>query len=172
MKISIYNAISIDGFIADSKGKTEWVSEEDWLFFEKLVKDSRAIVMGSTTYKESGDDFPYNCELNIVMTSQQNLLKKNNPDNGVIFTNKTPKQVIKMVKDIGYDELLVIGGGKLNASFIKAGYVNEVIVDIHPLIIGSGVKLFDSIPQNLNLTTSEVISKKSGLNLIKYLVEV
>ena len=72
MKVTIYNAISIDGYIATQDQQTDWVSETDWKQFNDLVKKSEVIVMGRNTYQTS-DIFPYDCELNIVMTSQ-NLL--------------------------------------------------------------------------------------------------
>lgn len=169
MKVIIYNAISIDGYIADANQQTDWVSETDWKQFNRLVKQKKAIVMGSTTYEASEDAFPYACELNIVMTSQEKFLNMNkNPD--TIFTNKTPQEVVQMVKKQGFKELLVIGGGKLNASFMKAGLVTEVIVDIHPIILGSGVKLFETNNLNIKMEKLETNEMDEGLTTIRYKV--
>lgn len=167
MKVIIYNAISIDGYIARTNSKTDWVSETDWNQFKKLVKTSKAIVMGSNTYKQSGDDFPYDCELNVVMTSQKELLKQNE-NKGIIFTNKNPKEVIKIVKNMGFKQLLIIGVGKLNASFLKKNLVDELIVDIHPIILGSGIKLFDANSLDVWLKKVESHNLEEGLLCVKY----
>lgn len=169
MKVTIYNAISIDGYIADSGQGTEWVTETDWNQFNRLVKQKKAIVMGSTTYIASGDDFPYNCKLNIVMTSQEKLLNMNKKSN-TIFTNKTPQEIVQMVKAQGFKELLVIGGGKVNASFLKAGLVDEVIVDIHPIILGSGVRLFEADNLNVDIKRIKTHEMDEGLTTIRYKV--
>lgn len=170
MKVTIYNAISIDGYIATQDQQTDWVSETDWNQFNRLIKQKRAIVMGSTTYEASEDAFPYNCELNIVMTSQEKLLNMNKNPNA-IFTNQSPQKVVQMVKAKGFKELLVIGGGKVNASFLKAGLVNEVIIDIHPIILGSGVKLFETDNLNIKLKKIETVEMNEGLVTVKYKIK-
>lgn len=169
MKVTIYNAISIDGYIATQDQQTDWVSETDWKQFNDLVKKSEVIVMGRNTYQTS-DIFPYDCELNIVMTSQKDFLNSNKHTN-TIFTNKTPKQVVKLVEKLGYKQLLIIGGGKLNASFIKEGLVDEVIVDIHPIILGAGVKLFEAENLNVKLKKIDTTELKEGLVTIKYKIK-
>lgn len=170
MKITIYNAISIDGFIARENYDTDWVSNEDWLYFKKLVKESEVIVMGRKTFETSGDDFPYDCRLNVVMSKNAELLNKKNKFDNVIFYNDTPEEVVKRIEQLGYKKLLIIGGGKLNASFIKENLVNEVIVDIHPIALGTGIKLFSDCVINKILRFKETITKKSGLTIIKYKV--
>jgi dihydrofolate reductase len=116
MKVILYMAISVDGYVARTNHDTDWVSDTDWSVFSDMVKRSGCIVMGRKTYEVSGDDFPYNCKLNIVLTSQKKLHQANK---NISITDKNPKDVIKFAKDKGFNKLLIIGGGKLNASFLK-----------------------------------------------------
>jgi dihydrofolate reductase len=168
MKISLYNAVSIDGFIAGENDNTSWVSDKDWEIFEKLVKEKKAVVMGKRTYEVSGEDFPYPCELNIVMTSDEKLLKNDNGNDSILFTNKPLKQLIKEVEAKGFKELLIIGGGRLNASFLKENLIDEIIIDIHPIILGQGIKLFEGEDVNQILQLREIEQLQGGLLLVKY----
>lgn len=161
MKIKIYNAISIDGFIATPNHNTEWVSDTDWEEFSSQVKSSRAIIMGRKTYEVSGDDFPYDCELNVVMTRNQKLLDQEEEE-GIWFTDTTPEEVLQELEDMGFRETLIIGGGNLNSSFLKANLVDEVIISIHPLILGKGIKLFENeeFRVELELIGSRVLNEE------------
>lgn len=151
MKITQYSAISIDGFIAKSNFDAEWISEEDWKIFTQILKQKRVVVMGSKTMEMSGEDFPYDCELNIVATSQKELHKKTTKQ--ILYTDKSPKEIAKEVEKRGFDELLVIGGGKMNASFLEADLIDEIILSIQPIILGQGIKIFNtkSIESKLEL---------------------
>ncbi|MDQ3098233.1 MAG: dihydrofolate reductase [bacterium] len=84
MKVILYMATSADGYIAGKNDDTSWVSSADWDNFRIMIKNIGVIVMGKRTYEESGEDFPYEGALNIVMTHDQALLKETE---NVIFTD-------------------------------------------------------------------------------------
>ena len=170
MNISIYNAVSIDGFIATKENKTNWVSDLDWEVFKSKVKVAKVIVMGSNTFRSSGDDFPYDCELNIVLTHNKDLISKNKNRSGVWFTDLEPVSLVKELGAKGYDNLLIIGGGHVNASFMKAELVNNVVIDIHPILLGEGVSLFAGDPFEKKLELIEYKRQNGGLMLLTYKV--
>ena len=39
--------------------------------------------------------------------------------------------------------VVVTGGSKMNSSFAKSGLIDEVILNVEPVIIGEGIPLFD-----------------------------
>jgi dihydrofolate reductase len=60
--------------------------------------------------------------------------------------------------------LLILGSGELTRSLFKAGLVDELLLMVHPLVLGTGRKLFgdDGVPSSLQLietkpTTTGVI---------------
>jgi dihydrofolate reductase len=171
MKVSLYNAISIDGFIANKKDDTSWVSETDWGEFSRIVKEKRAIIMGRKTFEHAHDDFPFECDLNIVVTKDKKLISQHNEDEGVWFTNKSPKEILKELEKNGYEECLLIGGGVCNALFLDAGLIDEVIVSVHPLILGDGVRLFESKSTKVKLEKKSVKELDEGLLQVVYKVK-
>lgn len=46
MKITLYMATSINGFIAKGQNDTDWVSESDWAQFYSYMQKSDAVIMG------------------------------------------------------------------------------------------------------------------------------
>ncbi len=137
MKVILYMAISINGLITKGKDDSDWVTETDWKEFDKLMRDCGIMVMGRRTYEIFGDDFPCEGAVNVVMTSNSKLLNQKTPEE-VIFTDKSPKEVIKMAEEMGFKKLMLIGGMKLNTSFFEEDLIDEVWLSIHPLLIGNG----------------------------------
>ena len=52
--ITLYNAISVDGFIADKHDNTPWSSEE-WTAFQAFVKTCDVCLIGHRTYEVMRD---------------------------------------------------------------------------------------------------------------------
>lgn len=141
MEIVISAAVSVDGFMADESGNTDWV--EDWDLFEKTSKAYGCTVMGMRTFEEGGSTFE-NCQ-HIVLTTQTAESNKN-----IHFVDSV-EGAVQRAEQLGFGRLLVIGGAKTNESFLRAGKVQELLLDVHPLILGSGKKLFNAFDKALKL---------------------
>jgi len=166
MKVILYSAISIDGFIATNDGNSDWVSEADLPSFKAEIQKAGCIVIGRRTFQQfTGQIYPVKNVLNIVMTRSQE--KQQDYDN-VIFTSNTPRQVIDIAKSKGYKSVLLVGGGHLNGSFLKEGLIDEIIVDIHPLILGEGIKIFEGVEGFHNFKKISLQALDQSLLLVKY----
>ena len=155
MKLTVYMAISIDGLITRGDEDSSWVSKADLDQFYSYIKANNAVIMGRKTMEQFGDDFPIKGPVNIVLSNNSDLHKES--DNLVILSAK-PQEVIDLAKKRNLNDLLLIGGSETNKQFIKAGLVDEIVVSVHPLVIGSGLHLFGNEPLDINL---ELITTKS-----------
>jgi dihydrofolate reductase len=164
MKITLYTAISIDGFIAKSNGDSNWVNDDK--YFEEAVNNCGAIVVGKTTYEQFYNEiYPMPNVLNIVLSTTKHYSENN------AVTAKNTTEVIKIANEKNVDRVLVVGGGKVSASFIKENLVNEIILDIHPIILGKGINIFSNteIEKNLKLVSTKTLD--NDLVQVKYEVE-
>lgn len=152
MKVTLMNAISVDGFIAKSDGDSDWVVDDE--LFNKAIAEFGCILIGHTTFTqyegvlypvEGAVTFVYSSDASLQCTSTDNLK----------FVHGSPKEVLGQVTKAGFEQVLLGGGGKTNAAFAKAGLIDEMILDIHPLVLGKGVRLFDNSNNPLNLELSE-----------------
>ncbi len=168
MKTTLFMATSLNGYVAGKDDDTDWVKDTEILY--KLVADKGVCVMGRRTYEDcmKYNVFPYKNALNIVITHDQNLISTSTDE--VIFTDKSPLDVSKLVEEKGFHEMIVMGGGKTNAQFLASKIIDEIIIDIHPIILETGVRLFeDTFPlTNLELIESKLLS--DGMVQIKYRV--
>jgi len=166
MKITLYAAISIDGFIATENGNSDWVSEIDTPFFKAEMEKAGCIIIGRKTYEQfEGIIYPVKGVFNIVMTRTKGIQSKY--DN-LVFTNEPPKQVIEIAKARGFDSVLLVGGGHMNGAFLQEGLIDEIIVDVHPLMLGSGIKMCENAKVFQKFEKVAVMEIDKGLILARY----
>lgn len=157
-------AITADGFIATKNGDSEWVSEVDVPIFDSKIKDFRCIILGNITFQQfKGKYFPKKEALNIVVTSDENQPEVED----AVFVN-SPAKAIELAKNKGFKKVLLIGGGKLNGSFLKDNLIDEIYFDVHPLIFGEGIKIFEGIEGNLNLEKIDFEVLDKGQIMLHY----
>lgn len=141
MKVILYMGTTPNGYIAKENGDSEWVSDEDLNGFYEESKKAKNIILGKNTFLEASRQgyFPFPGAVNIVVTHQT---FENKWGRDVVFTDKKPKEILSMVEEMGFDTALLAGGGMLNASFAQEGLIDEVYLDIEPLLFGKGIRLF------------------------------
>ncbi len=167
MKVVLYMATSVNGNITRGKSDSDWVDKADWKMFHKTITDAGVMIMGSETYKQFEDDFPQKGALNVVVTSKKELLNKS--IEGALFTNLKPKELLQKLSKDGYKQAALIGGQTLNTSFIKEDLIDEVYVDVHPYLIGEGLRVFGDIKDYFKkLKLLDVTKLKNDLVLLHY----
>jgi dihydrofolate reductase len=162
-------ATSVNGNITRGKSDSDWVDSADWEMFHKTIKDSGVMIMGSETFKQFADDFPQKDALNVVVTNKKSLLNKK--VDGALFTNLSPKKLLEKLSKDGFKQVALIGGEKLNTSFIKENLIDEIYVDIHPILIGNGLRIFGDLKDYFkNLKLLDITKLKNNLVLLHYKV--
>lgn len=152
-------ATSLDGYIARLDGSIDWLpvpeeSGEDY-GYTKFFNSIEALVMGSTTYDQVLDfgDWPYPGKFSYILTSRD--LSTTRTD--VCFVKGGVEEVVEDVKKKGYKRVWLVGGGKVAASFMEQGLVSEYIIGVIPIILGAGISLYQSVPeQNLDLIETNI----------------
>jgi len=166
MKITLYMAISTDGFIAKKDGDSDWVSPVDTANFEKAMQDNGCIIVGRKTFDQyQGDICPVKGVTNIVVTSDKSL---KSDESNVHFVTGSVEEIIEVIKQKGHEKALLIGGGITNALFLKAGAIDEIVLSVHPLILGNGIKLFESAEVDVKLRLISETKLDEGLIQGKY----
>jgi dihydrofolate reductase len=103
--------------------------------------------------------------LNIVLTKDRKLHRENDK---VIFMSGSPKEVVAKAKSLGLENLLLIGGENTNAHFLKDGVIDEIVLSVHPLVIGKGLRLFGDDKYDTSLKLMDVRKISDELVQIRY----
>ncbi|MDO8503881.1 MAG: dihydrofolate reductase family protein [bacterium] len=138
MKVILYMAVTGNGYIAKENDDTSWISKEEWNSYSAVVRKAGNSVIGHRTYDiiTKQPEFSEFEKVKIVIVSHNDF--KTLSSNHV--TVKTPEEALSLLKD--FKEVIVAGGSNLNSSFMEKNLIDEVYLDIEPIIFGKGIKLF------------------------------
>ncbi len=137
-KVILYMATSLDGMIAKSDDDTSWISKEEWDSYSLAVWTAGNLIVGHRIYGilTKQPEFSEFKDIKLVIVAQDNFqtLASNH------LVAHSPKEALKLLKD--FKEVIVAGGGALNASFTEENLIDEIFIDIEPIILGKGILLF------------------------------
>lgn len=158
MKVVLYMAITPNGIIAKENDDTSFVSKADWKRWLDMVKKFGHVVIGRRTYDMTDPEEFQKDSIYFVVTHEKDLKKK---VSNAVFTNKSPRNIVKMMKEGGFENILVGGGGKLNSEFIKANLIDEIYLDVQPALFGQGKRVFadSNFQKKLKLIDAKKLSK-------------
>jgi len=167
--VSVFMAMSLDGFIARPDGDVGWLHElppledGDDAGYSEFFSKIDALVMGRGTFEKvlTFDPWPYGEKPVIVMS---NALKQV-PDEltkTVRIETGTPQDVLQRLSDNGYEHLY-LDGGKLIQSFLAAGLVDDMTLTTIPILIGTGLSLFGTLEHDIKLTLLRSKSWNNGM---------
>lgn len=165
MKNYVYIATSLDGFIADSNDKLDWLPNpnEEFTFglsFDEFMQKVDAIVMGTNTFKVvcSFDiDWPYSKPVFVVSNSIKDLDKKY--EGKVRLIKGLAREILEEIHSLGYKDLYIDGGVNIQ-NFLKEDLIDEMIITTVPTLLGEGKTLFSKVPNRLNFEcVSSTVSK-------------
>jgi len=165
---------SLNGKITKGNNNTSqwWASKEDQAHFHGLLKKAHLIVMGSKTYEAAKQGISLTSDkLRVVLTRKPKKYASEAVPGRLEFSNKSPKQLVSSLAKRGYSQLLLVGGGEVNALFLKSGLVNELYLTLEPLIFGTGKELVAELPLDVKLKLLAIKKlNKRGTILCRYAV--
>lgn len=167
MRTTLYMATTANGYIAREDGSVDWAAEENWQDYFQTIKKKGNLIIGRNTYEiMPPEEFIQDC-LYIVMTKEKNLSKKTEK---LIFTDFSPQEVLWLLENQGYEEAVVGGGSKIDSAFLEAGLIDEVILNVEPIILGKGIPLFSQKDFTVDLALIKAKKLTENLLQLQYMV--
>lgn len=170
-KIILYIASSLDGFIARRNGDISWldayqVEGEDY-GYSKFLKTIDIIVMGSKTYEQvlNFGGWPYEGFKTYVMTKRQ--LKPVDKAK-VKFYSGDLDSFVTGIRRESQKSIWLVGGASVAQSFLKHGFIDEMIISIIPVILGDGITLFGRTEKDFQLELLRSGSYNNGIVQLHY----
>nr|AIA10944.1 RibD C-terminal domain protein [uncultured bacterium] len=156
MKITLVDAISINGKITKGEHDMSWLSNEDQTEFARLRDQHDVIVLDRKSY-ESYHPRPQNGKLRLVLTHHPELFIDDTVPGQLEFVVMDDvKTLVAQLQERGCKKLLVAGGGSVAADFLEAGVVNEVYVTLEPVLFGQGKTMLAERTLNVHLKLKSV----------------
>jgi len=170
MKVILWMGMSLNGMIARDNNEEDFISHNTWLEWLKAVNKSGCLVWGRKTHqivktwpKEYFDDIKKFRKI-IVTTNTEYQVNKE------FSLAKSPQQAIEILSREGFETLVITGGSELNTSFAREGLIDEVILNVEPVIIGKGIPLFNFQDFDLKLKLITMVKVTDNLIQLHYTV--
>lgn len=171
MRITLVDAISINGKITKGENDLSWLSNEDQIEFARLRDEHDVIVLDRKSY-ESYRPKPQPGTLRVVLTHHPERFSDDTvPGQLEFLVMDDVKTLVSQLQEQGYKKLLIAGGGTVAAAFLEAGVVDEVYVTFEPVLIGRGKTMIAERTLDVNLQLKSVKQlNKTGTLLAHYQV--
>lgn len=142
-KVVLYIGISLDGYIATKEDSLDWLLSTQGSGdngFGEFYDTVETIIMGRRTYdwimEQENGCFPYVGKECYVYTTQ-----KSEDTEHVKFTSQSPEKLIASLNKEG-KKIWIVGGSQIIDLVRKENLIDEYILNIAPVILGSGIPLF------------------------------
>jgi dihydrofolate reductase len=176
-KIKLFIASSLDGYIAKEDEDTSWLFSDEDYGYKKFYDSIDTVIMGRKTYEKALklEENPFkekNCYIftkNTILTNTDtntDILKRTSDKNIKVINNVI--DFIKSLVNTDGKNIWLVGGSEIISILMNANMVDEIILSIHPLILGNGISLFTKIKRQIKLKVLNSITYNSGLIQIYY----
>ena len=160
-KVILYIAVSLDGYIADRNGSVDWIKGQDDSVemddtFTPFFDSVDTVIMGKRTYDQivtelSPDQWPYIGATTFVITHDNASI-----DTDQICFRKT--SVCRLVDDLLQQpgkNIWICGGAQIARQLIEKDMIDTYHIAVIPVILGGGVRLFDTTEHKIDLTLAD-----------------
>jgi len=155
MKVSIYIAASVDGFIAEKDGGIEWlhaaqyqISGEDFGYAD-FMRDVDCLVMGRNTFEKVLEfgSWPFAGKRVVVLSR---TLAQLPATVAAELTAEAPEDLVRRLRGEGVKKIY-LDGGKTIQSFLRARLVTDMTMTSIPLLLSGGLPLFADLQAKIGL---------------------
>ncbi len=152
MKTILIFVSSLDGKVTKwgQSHVSSWSSHQDQHYYQKVLNESRLIIMGSNTFNFGAFKPSTNHQL-IIMTGHPDKYKSFEISGQIEFTSESLNDLTGRFTKEGHQQMLVLGGPHVATSFLKEQLIDELWLTIEPKIFGQGDNFATGAKLNINL---------------------
>lgn len=176
--------VSLDGYVAGPDGDMSWIklSNDLWDDVTNVTNGSDMAIFGATTYKlmeaywPTADKQPnatkHDIEHSRWVNNTTKLVFSKEPLQtdwqGTTVKHDLIKEEIVTLKNQPGKNLLMLGSPTLAQSFMQLDLIDEFRLNVNPVVLGGGKKLFDNIHRPISLTLTNTRTFDTGVVGLTY----
>jgi dihydrofolate reductase len=179
-KVIFGMTMSLDGFINDRNGSVsplypDFAEFRDSEVLQEEIRSTGAVVMGRCAYDMADGDFTdYEFQVPIFVITHEapeRVAKGENDSLSFTFVTDGVSSAIEKAKAAslrseGDKDVTMIGGANTAQQCIRAGLVDEIHIDLMPILLGGGLRLFEHLgSEQIKLEKIKVIEAPTRTHL-------
>lgn len=155
-KVTLFIAMSLDGYIADKDGGVDWLNgqEEDGEnmdTYSEFIKTIDTIIMGWNTYHQltselSPEEWIYPEQVSFVITHREILSTER-----IRFTSESPCDLVKRLREEEGNGIWICGGASIVRQLMETDLIDTLHISVIPTLLGDGVRLFGPLEKEQKL---------------------
>jgi dihydrofolate reductase len=169
-RLKLFVATSLDGYIAARDGDVSWRFREGDYGYEAFLAGIDTVLFDRRMYETalSFGQWPYPDRKAVVFTRSETL-RVISPN--TIATSRIPADIVGELRARDGKDLWLVGGSELVRECLDAGLIDDIIVSVHPILLGDGVPFVTPGAARAPLTLAAERRYPSGLVQLAYRIE-
>jgi dihydrofolate reductase len=175
-KVIYGGACSLDGYFAARDGAIDWLvfSKDVEAIMRKSWAHTDTVLLGRKTWEftqAQAGAAPDDPSVAAVKSYVFSRTLKTIPDKKAELVTSDAGAFVRKLKSQPGKDILVMSGGNFAASLLKAGVVDEIGLNIHPLLLGGGPPAFLDPGDRVKLELTECRQLDGGCVFVRYAVK-
>ena len=171
IKLSVFCGVSVDGFLARLDDTFDFLGagEQEPHGFKEFLGSVDVIVIGRRTFEvvlKLGHLAVYG-KKPVIVLSRRPLDLSSVKDGVLERMSGEPAEVVALLKSRGLKHAYIDGGITIQG-FLAAGCIDRLVITRVPVLIGTGIPLFGSVPHDISLRHVATRSYNGGLVQSEY----
>lgn len=168
-------AVSLDGYIARPDGGVDWLhfSKDAQAAMAKYWPTVDTIVFGRKTFeiamKQGSGGGGGGADGGIRTFVCSRTIERLDVPGATLVRENAGEFVARLRREPGKG-ICIMSGGNLAASLFAADVIDEVGLNIHPILLGDGVPMFGGPARDIKLSLTEYRQLDGGCVLVNYRV--
>lgn len=172
-KLTYGAAVSLDGFITGHGGAIDWLlwSDDAASISADSWKGVDAVLMGRKTWEvaaANGSGAKAGDAGAIKSYIFSSTLAEAPP--GAELVRSDAVAFVRALKAQPGGDIILLGGGELATAMIAGGLVDEIGINVHPVLLGGGVPMFRPMERRASLELTESREIARGCQFLRYRV--
>jgi dihydrofolate reductase len=170
-KVKLFAATSLDGLVARPDGAVDWLFSDGDYGFKDFTASVDTVLIGRKTLDHVVGQGLAKAGVPLFPGMKNYIFSRATPPGergGMEFVGDDVAGLIgKLQLEEGKD-LWLVGGGDLTRTFLELDLVDEVILSIHPILLGDGIPMFPGPFRQTDLQLANTKSFPNGLLQVSY----
>ena len=179
-KLSAFNFITLNGFLNDDHGDISWHKHgtEENQYAADSMKAENILLFGRKTYEMMAGYWPTpmakenDPEVAAGMNNAAKVVFSNTLTNAgwenTSIINGDIVEKVKQLKNTPGHNMTLLGSGSILSLFTENRLIDDYLIMIDPVAIGSGSSIFKGVGNLVDLKLNNVQTFKSGVILLHY----
>ena len=171
--VFIHATVTLDGYMADVDGGVDWMFDfpaapEDQDVVDRVVGRIGAVVGGSNSTNTIEDgEIPYGGMITAPVFLMTHTPTAPVERDGVTYTFVVDDiaAAVASAKEAAGDGWVSVLGGSVSRQCLQLGLVDEIHLDVLPVLLGDGISLFAGLGRRIDLERLETSAYASETHL-------